>query len=146
MACVVRLIPVTLILLSISALGLHFYLLKVRQNSTTSAGAQPLNVPWQLFSCFSQLTSYFRTAIKWIRRELHHVMSTIVRDWALFFLLRVAMLARDSIIYFIVIFGLYACIGRLLVLTSTVRYFLACLMIDILGNTGDINIAIVVTK
>jgi hypothetical protein len=38
MAHVVRLIPVALIWLSISVLGLCFYLLKVHQNSTAAVG------------------------------------------------------------------------------------------------------------
>jgi hypothetical protein len=62
MVSVVRLIPAPQILLSISVLGLHFYPLKVRQNSTAAAGTQSLNEPWQVFSCFSQLTSCSRTA------------------------------------------------------------------------------------
>jgi Tfp pilus assembly protein PilV len=64
MAYVVRLITVALIIFSISVLGLHFYLLKVRQNSTAAAGTQSLNESWQVFSCFSQLTSCSHTAIK----------------------------------------------------------------------------------
>jgi hypothetical protein len=44
------------------------------------------------------------------------------------------MLARDSIIYFIVIFGLCASIEGLLVLTSTICYSLACLLLDIVSN------------
>jgi len=64
MADVVRLIPIAPILLLISVLGLHFYLLKVRQNSKAAAGIQSLNGSWQVFSCFSQLTSYSHTAMK----------------------------------------------------------------------------------
>jgi hypothetical protein len=64
MADVVRLIPIAPILLLISVLGLHFYLLKVRQNSKAAAGTQSLNGSWQVFSCFSQLTSYSHTAMK----------------------------------------------------------------------------------
>jgi len=63
-ADVVRLIPVVPILLSINVLGLHCYLLKVRQNSKAAAGTQSLNGLWQVFSCSSQLTSYSHTAIK----------------------------------------------------------------------------------
>ena len=44
------------------------------------------------------------------------------------------MLARVSIIYFIVIFSLYAIIEGLLVLTSTICYFLACITLDIVSN------------
>jgi hypothetical protein len=66
-------------------------------------------------------------------------MSTAVEDRAFFFLLRVAMLARDSIVYFIVIFGLCTSIGGLLVLTPTIRYFLACLVMNIVENT-DYNV------
>jgi hypothetical protein len=80
MACVVRLIPVAQILLSISILGLYCYSLKVRQNSKVAAGIQSLNGPWQVFSCFSQLTSCSHTAIKRIRRELHHTMPTVIKD------------------------------------------------------------------
>jgi hypothetical protein len=61
---VVRLITITLILLSIGVLGLHFYLLKVHQNSTAAAGTQSLNQSWQVFSCFSQLTSCSHIAMK----------------------------------------------------------------------------------
>jgi hypothetical protein len=64
MAYVVRLIPVAQILLSISVLGLHFYPLKVRQNSKAATGIQSLNGSWQVFSCFLQLTSYSHTTIK----------------------------------------------------------------------------------
>jgi hypothetical protein len=64
MAYVVHLILVAPILLSICVLGLHFYLLKVRQNSKAAAGIQSLNEPWQVFSCFSQLTSCSHTAMK----------------------------------------------------------------------------------
>jgi hypothetical protein len=64
MAYVVCLIPVAPILLLTGVLGLHFYPLKVRQNSKAAAGFQSLNEPWQVFSCFSQLTSYSHTAIK----------------------------------------------------------------------------------
>jgi hypothetical protein len=64
MAYVVRLIPVALTLLSINVLGLHFCLLKVHQNSTAAAGTQSLNESWQVFSCFSQLTSCSHTAIE----------------------------------------------------------------------------------
>jgi hypothetical protein len=52
------------------------------------------------------------------------------------------MLARDSIVYFIIIFG--PCVRGLLTLTSTVHHFLACLIMDILGNIDD-NITIEVT-
>jgi hypothetical protein len=45
------------------------------------------------------------------------------------------MLARDSIVYFIVIFGLCTSIGGSLVLTPTICYFLACFM-DIVENTN----------
>jgi hypothetical protein len=62
MAYVVCLIPVAPILLLTGVLGLHFYLLKVHQNSKAAAGFQSLNEPWQVFSCFSQLTSYSHTA------------------------------------------------------------------------------------
>jgi hypothetical protein len=62
MAYVVRLIPVMPILLSTGVLGPHFYPLKVRQNSKAAAGLQSFNEPWQVFSCFSQLTSYSYTA------------------------------------------------------------------------------------
>ena len=105
---VVRLITITLILLSISVLGLHFYLLQVHHNSTAAAGTQSLNESWQVFSYFSWLTSCSHTTIKWIRRELHYMMSTIGKDWTSFLLLRVAMLTCDSIVYFIIIFGLCA--------------------------------------
>ena len=64
MAYVVCLIPVVSILLSICVLGLHFYPLKVRQNSKAATGTQSLNEPWQVFSCFSQLTSCSHTATK----------------------------------------------------------------------------------
>jgi hypothetical protein len=47
------------------------------------------------------------------------------------------MLARDSIVYFIVIFGLCASIGGLLVLTLTLHYFVACLAMDILTSVDD---------
>jgi len=80
----VCLITVTLILFSISVLGLHFYFLKVHQNFTAAAGTQSLNESWQVFSCFSQLTNYSHTAIKWIKRELCHIMSMVVEDWASF--------------------------------------------------------------
>ena len=63
-AYVVRLIPVVSILLSICVLGLHCYSLKVRQNYQAAAGTQSLNEPWQVFSCFSHLTSCSHTAIK----------------------------------------------------------------------------------
>jgi hypothetical protein len=62
MAYVVRLIPVAQMLLSIEVLGLHFYPLKVCQNSKATAGIQSFSEPWQVFSCFSQLTSYSHTA------------------------------------------------------------------------------------
>jgi hypothetical protein len=45
MAYVVRLIPVAQIWLSIGVLGLHFYPLKVHQNSKAAAGIQSLNEP-----------------------------------------------------------------------------------------------------
>jgi hypothetical protein len=64
MAYVVRLIPPGLILLSISVLGLCFYLLKVHQHSTAAAGTQSLIESWQVFSYFSWLTSCFHTAIE----------------------------------------------------------------------------------
>ena len=63
---------------------MHFYRLKVRQNSKAAAGIQSLNGLWQVFSCFSQLTSCSHTAIKWIRRELHHIMPTVIKDWTFF--------------------------------------------------------------
>jgi hypothetical protein len=44
------------------------------------------------------------------------------------------MLARDSVIYFIVIFGLCASIEGLLVLTSIICYFLACLTLEIVES------------
>jgi hypothetical protein len=47
------------------------------------------------------------------------------------------MLARDSIVYFIVILGLCASVRGLLVLTSTVRYLLACLILDIVSNIDN---------
>jgi hypothetical protein len=50
------------------------------------------------------------------------------------------MLARDSIVYFIIIFGLCASIGGFLALNSTVHYFLACLVIDILEGVDLIII------
>ena len=81
----VRLIPIAPILLSIGVLGLHFYPLKVRQNSKAASGIQPLNGPWQVFSCFLQLTSCYHTAIKWITRELRHIISMVVKDWTFFF-------------------------------------------------------------
>ena len=109
MAYVVHLIPVALILLSINVLGLHFYLLKVHQNSTAAAGTQSLNESWQVFSYFSQLTSCSHTAIEWIRCELHYIMSMVVKDGTFCFSLsRVAMLAHDSIVYFIISFSLCA--------------------------------------
>jgi hypothetical protein len=64
MACMVRLIHVAQILLSISVLGLYCYYLKVCQNAKAAAGIQSLNGLWQVFSCFSQLTSCSHTAIK----------------------------------------------------------------------------------
>jgi hypothetical protein len=64
MAYVVHLVTVVLILLSISVLGLCFYLLKVHQNSTAAAGTQSLIESWQVFLYFSQLTSCFHTTIK----------------------------------------------------------------------------------
>jgi hypothetical protein len=64
MAYVVRLIPVELILLSISVLGLCFYLLTVHHKSTATTSTQSLIESWQVFSCFSQLTSCFHTAIE----------------------------------------------------------------------------------
>ena len=132
---VVRLIPITSLLLSISILGPYFYPMKVCQNSKAAAGIQSFNKPRQVFSCFSQLTSYSHTATKWIRRELCHIMSIVVEDWPILSL-RVAMLARDSIIYFIVIFGLCASMEGLLILTSTICYFLACLTLDIISNVN----------
>jgi hypothetical protein len=80
MVWVVRLMPVAQILLSISVLGLYFYPLKVRQNSKAAVGIQSHSGPWQVFSCFSQLTSCSHTATKCIRRELPHIMSTVVED------------------------------------------------------------------
>ena len=44
------------------------------------------------------------------------------------------MLARDSIVYFIVIFGLCASIEGLLILTSTVCHLLVCLTLDIVSD------------
>jgi hypothetical protein len=44
------------------------------------------------------------------------------------------MLARDSIVYFIVIFGLCASIEGLLMLTSISCYLLVCLTLDIVAN------------
>jgi hypothetical protein len=64
MASVVRPIPVAQIWLSISVLGLHFYLPKVHHNSTAAAGTKLINEPWQVFSCFSQFTSCSHTATK----------------------------------------------------------------------------------
>jgi hypothetical protein len=48
------------------------------------------------------------------------------------------MLARDSIIYFIVIFGLCASIGVSLALTLTVRYLLVYLIWDILSDVVEL--------
>ena len=64
MAYVVCLILVVSILLSICVLGLHSYLLKVCQNYQAATGTQSLNEPWQVFSCFSQLTSCSHTTMK----------------------------------------------------------------------------------
>jgi hypothetical protein len=61
----------------------------------------------------------------------------IVENLFIYFLFRVAMLARDSIVYFIVILGLCASVRGLLVLTSTVRYLLACLILDIVSNIDN---------
>ena len=44
------------------------------------------------------------------------------------------MLARDSIVYFIVIFGLCVGIEGLFILTLTICYFLACITFDIVHN------------
>jgi len=144
MAWVVCLILVAQILLSISVLGLYCYSLKVRQNSKAAAGIQSLNGLWQVFSCFSQLTSCSHTAIKWIGHELHHMMPTVIKDWTFFsaqschacpWLYRLLYRHFRSVC---------PSIWGLLVLTSAVRHFLACLVMEILETT-DYNIAIDVT-
>ena len=63
----------------------------------------------------------------------------------LFLLIRVAILARDSIIYFIVIFGPCASIKGLLVLTLTICYFLACLTFNIVSITDKAIVISVIT-
>jgi hypothetical protein len=52
------------------------------------------------------------------------------------------MLARDSIVYFIITFGLCAPEFGLLALTSTVGYFLACLLMDIISAVDKNNLKI----
>jgi hypothetical protein len=55
------------------------------------------------------------------------------------------MLARDSIVYYVIVFGL--CVLALKdywQLTPTIRYFLACIMMDIVEDTTT-NITVSVT-
>ena len=65
-----------------------------------------LNKPWlQLFSCFSLPTSCAHTAIKWIGREPLHLLYTLAKVLR-HLPLRITVLARDSIAYFVIICGL----------------------------------------
>ena len=71
-----------------------------------NAGSMDWNELWQVFSCFLLLISYSHFANKWIKRKLLHF--SIYAGWsaAARLLPRINVLARDSIAYAIIVFGL----------------------------------------
>ena len=105
MAYVVCLIRVVPILLSTSVLGLHFCLLKVRQNSKAAAGIQSLNGHGRCSHASHSLQVILipQTNESDVSCAISCLQLSKIKLFC--FLLRVAMLARDSIVYYIVIFG-----------------------------------------
>ena len=144
MAYVVCLIPIVSILLSICILGLHFYLLKVHQNSKP---LQASNHSMGYGRC-SHASHSLQVVLlpQWNESDVSCALSCLR-------LLRIKPLLFAQ--------GYHACpwlyrllyhhfrsvctsIEGLFTLIPTIHYFLACLMMDIVKNTG-VNIIITVT-
>jgi hypothetical protein len=111
MACMVRVIYMNIKVVINQHCRALILLVECAPNPA-SACCHLLNEPWlQVFSCFLQLTSCFHIAIKWIGRELLHLLYTLA-EILKHLPLRITVLARDSIAYFVIICGLCILLSR----------------------------------